>query len=149
MTEPNQEPVGSPVPLWVEQQPYQDQPFDQQGSSTPPPAPFQIQDGDQHHGSDPAQPSFQYAFVPPAVVQAETQSPVIALVCGLVCWVVGPLLAVPAVMFGVKGRREAREGRTTKGGMATAGLWLGGVNLVVSVLSLVSAALLLGILSSW
>lgn len=77
------------------------------------------------------QPMQAQGFVRPVVMPAQTTSPWIALVCGLACWMVGgPLVAVPAIIFGLMGRREAREGRTANGGSATAGMWLGIVNLV-------------------
>lgn len=64
------------------------------------------------------------------------KSPVAALVCGILSWVpgFGWFTAVPAIVLGVKGRRAAREGRTPNGGMATTGLWLGIVNMVVTLM---------------
>jgi len=60
-----------------------------------------------------------------------------ALVCGIASYLfLGWLTAIPAIIFGVKGRRAAREGRTQNGGMATTGLWLGIVNMVVAPLAL-------------
>ena len=149
MTEPNQCAVEPAVPIWVSDQPSQAQPFDQQASFPTPPT-FEVRQGDQPQGSSPPQPSFQYGFVPPVVQPVATKSAEIALVCGILSWVFfGAITAVPAVIFGVKGRREAREGRTPNGGMATAGLWLGAVNLVIFALFLGFCLILLAYLDSW
>jgi hypothetical protein len=143
MTEPNQDPEPS-MPLWVAEQPYQDQTFDQQGSSPPPP-PFQIQQGDQRQGSCPPPRPFQYGLVPPDVMPAETNWPLMALVCGIFSYAgFGPTLGIPAIIFGVKGRREAREGSGTNQGMATAGLWLGIVNAVATVVAGIYLVLFVG-----
>jgi hypothetical protein len=66
---------------------------------------------------------------PPASTAA-----VVALVCGiLLC--LGPFTGIPAIVAGVLGRKAAREFPQTVGGhgMATAGLALGIVNLVLSL----------------
>ena len=67
---------------------------------------------------------------PPASTAA-----VIALVCGiLLC--LGPFTGVPAIIAGLIGRRAARQAPETAGGgaMASAGLLLGILNLVLSSL---------------
>lgn len=68
---------------------------------------------------------------PPASTAA-----VVALVCGiLLC--LGPFTGLPAIVAGVIGRRAAREQPASVGGtgMATAGIVLGILNLVVSVIA--------------
>ena len=71
------------------------------------------------------------------LITKETRSPQIALACGISGYVITSVFgAVLAIIFGIKGRREARAGLTTHGAMATAGLWLGISNLVLSVLLL-------------
>jgi hypothetical protein len=98
---------------------------------------------DPHHGSYP--PPAPYEAAPYGRV-AETKSPLIALICGIASFVVGgPFAAIPAIIFGVKGRREAREGRTPNGGMATAGMWLGIANL--SLVGLVVVLAIVGLVS--
>ena len=67
---------------------------------------------------------------PPASVAG-----VVALVCGiLLC--LGPFTGIPAIIAGVLGRKAAREFPQTVGGhgMATAGLALGVINVVLSLL---------------
>jgi hypothetical protein len=68
---------------------------------------------------------------PPASTAA-----VVALVCGiLLC--LGPFTGIPAIIAGVLGRRAAREFPHTVGGkgMATAGLMLGILNVVLSLIA--------------
>ncbi len=70
---------------------------------------------------------------PPASTAA-----VVALICGfLLC--LGPLTGIAAIIAGVIGRKAARENPTTVGGegMALAGIILGAVNLLLSVVWLV------------
>jgi hypothetical protein len=70
---------------------------------------------------------------PPASTAA-----VIAFVCGiLLC--LGPFTGIPAIIAGVLGRKAAREFPQTVGGggMASAGLALGIVNLTLSLLGTV------------
>jgi len=61
---------------------------------------------------------------------------VVALVCGiLLC--LGPFTGIPAIIAGVLGRKAAREFPHSVGGrgMATAGLALGVINVVLSLLA--------------
>jgi hypothetical protein len=72
---------------------------------------------------------------------------VASLVLGVGSWVaLGPLGAVPAVITGHMARKEMRRspGEAAGEGMATAGLWLGYANLIVTalVLLLFGAALI-------
>ena len=64
---------------------------------------------------------------------------VVALVCGiLLC--LGPFTGVPAIVAGVIARKAMREAPATVGGgsMATAGIVLGCLNLLFSVIALLS-----------
>ncbi len=68
---------------------------------------------------------------PPASTAA-----VVALVCGiLLC--LGPLTGVPAIIFGIVARTAVKRSPATTGGtrMATAGIVLGVLNLVLSVIA--------------
>ena len=68
---------------------------------------------------------------PPASTEA-----VVALVCGiLLC--LGPFTGVPAIVAGFMARRAARQRPQTVGGtgMATAGIALGTLNLVLSAIA--------------
>ena len=127
MPELNQGPVEPPEPVWVPQEPVQDQPSAEQGSSPPPPL---------GPAADTAWTD-QNVVAQPACTPAETASPWIALVCGVAFWglvfskmtfvllVPFVLLPVAAIIFGVVGRRQARKGRTSRGWMATTGMLLG------------------------
>ena len=66
---------------------------------------------------------------------------VVALVCGiLVC--LGPFTGIPAIIAGILGRKAARDSPQTLGGsgMATAGLVLGILNLILTVVGFVVLA---------
>jgi hypothetical protein len=68
---------------------------------------------------------------PPASTEA-----VVALVCGiLLC--LGPFTGVPAIVAGVMARKAARQRPQAVGGtsMATAGIVLGALNLVLSAIA--------------
>ena len=68
---------------------------------------------------------------------AQSQSPLVALLCGIGAWLGGgPVLAIPAVIFGRKGMNDADAGRTPDRGMAALGFWLGVANLIVCVLAM-------------
>ncbi len=72
---------------------------------------------------------------PPASTAA-----VVAMVCGiLLC--LGPFTGIPAIIAGVLGRKAAREHPQTVGGqsVATAGLVLGIINVLLSLLVTVLA----------
>lgn len=67
---------------------------------------------------------------------------VVALVCGiLLC--LGPLTGIPAIVAGVLGRKAARESPHTVGGrgVATVGLLLGVLNVVLSLVATALAVL--------
>jgi hypothetical protein len=68
------------------------------------------------------------------IAKRESGMAVVSLVSGILCWAVVPFIgAVVAVVTGVSARREIRASRGTIGGwsMATVGLWLGAVHLVL------------------
>jgi len=67
--------------------------------------------------------------------EAENGQAIAALVCGILSFVspLGIVTAPLAVFFGIAGRRRAREG-APYGSLATAGLVLGAVGLVLVVL---------------
>lgn len=58
----------------------------------------------------------------------------------------GVLFGVPAVIFGALGRGKARRGEADNGSMALAGIILGSVSILISILmiALVIAGVLLG-----
>lgn len=55
---------------------------------------------------------------------------------------VSPLLAIAAIVLGVKGRRDVKQGTATGGGMATAGLILGISAVVLSVVLIIAGVVL-------
>ena len=68
---------------------------------------------------------------------------VAALVMGILQFVcLGPIGSILAIVFGVIGRKKAKQGLATNGGVATAGFWLGIVGLVVSVLGAIALAII-------
>ena len=79
----------------------------------------------------------------PGVPARDSPLAVASLASGILCWLALPFIgAVVAVVTGVSARREIRASRGTLGGwnMATVGLWLGAVHLLliaVAVLVLV------------
>ena len=61
-----------------------------------------------------------------------------ALVMGLLQFVcLGPIGSVLAIVFGAIGIKKANRGEATNGGMAKAGLWLGIVGIVLSVVAVI------------
>jgi len=125
MTDLNQGPAGLPSPFGVPPQPLPGQPFN-------PPQEFYAPAPPPQNSAPPQYSAGQYSAGSTGSLSAESQSPLIALICGILSWCgFSWITAIPAIIFGVKGRREAREGRTRKGGMATAGLWLGVTNVVI------------------
>jgi type IV pilus assembly protein PilA len=145
MTDLFQSPARPPSPFRLPPPPLPGQPFDPpQDFFAPAPPPqssappqYSPQDSAPAQSSAPSQHSAppQYSAGPTGSLSAESKLPLIALICGIVSWLgLWMFTAIPAIIFGVKGRREAREGRTPNGGMATAGLWLGVTNLVIGTI---------------
>ena len=150
MTDPDQGPEEPKSPFGLPQRPFHVQAFELQGVDTlhgeapghpgspstrpgsrmPLPGSYLPQPGSNPQHSPAARPPD--AMAPDAM--RPVKSPVSALVCGILAWFTFGLTAIPAIILGVKGRRAAREGRTESGGMATTGLWLGSVNVVVGLL---------------
>ena len=84
---------------------------------------------------------------------ANNNLPVIALVCGILglvgSWIpvvryFTTILAILGIVFGVKGRKTAPEGKT---GMATAGMVLGIISLALSVIAIICVCVGAGILA--
>jgi len=74
---------------------------------------------------------------PPVPTTPNSTMAVVSLVAGIASWVVAPLLgALVAIITGHMGKREIREsnGQLAGDGMATAGLVLGYLQLIPSVL---------------
>jgi hypothetical protein len=79
-----------------------------------------------------------YPPAPPSSAQPQNGLGIAALVFGIVQFVCLPVIAsVLAIIFGILGRKKAKQGLATNGGMATAGLILGIVGLALSVISLI------------
>jgi len=119
-----QNPYGQ-APGYGEQQPYgPPQPYGQ------PPAYGQPQ--------SPAAPGYPAAYGPNPGTAANSLG-VWALVLGIVSWVcsLGLFAGIPAIIVGNKSRRAAAEGRANNGGMGTAGVVLGWIATVVSLLVIV------------
>jgi TM2 domain-containing membrane protein YozV len=58
-----------------------------------------------------------------------------ALVMGILQFVcLGPIASILAIVFGAIGRKKAKQGLATNGGVATAGFWLGIVGIILSVI---------------
>ena len=93
---------------------------------------------------------------PPPGVQSDKASSraIWALILGIAAWVLGCgiLAGIPAWIMGKKEIREIDEGRAPMAGrtMANIGMWLGIINVVLSILgvSVLVILLALGILSS-
>lgn len=74
----------------------------------------------------------------PGVPTRDSPMAVASLVSGILCWLVLPFIgAVAAVVTGVSARREIRASQGAVGGwnMATAGLWLGAIHLLLFALA--------------
>ena len=99
----------------------------------------------------PAAPQPVPAYQP---APANNNLPVIALVCGILglvgAWIpivqyFTTILSILGIVFGVKGRKTAPEGKT---GMATAGMVLGIVSLALSVVVIICSVCALAGLAS-
>ena len=99
----------------------------------------------------PAAPQPVPAYQP---APANNNLPVIALVCGILglvgAWIpivqyFTTILSILGIIFGVKGRKTAPEGKT---GMATAGMVLGIVSLALSVVVIICSVCALAGLAS-
>jgi uncharacterized membrane protein len=74
----------------------------------------------------------------PGVPARDSPMAVASLASGILCWLILPFIgAVVAVATGVSARREIRASRGTIGGwnMATVGLWLGVIHLLLFALA--------------
>ncbi|MBT2477796.1 DUF4190 domain-containing protein [Streptomyces sp. ISL-94] len=129
------------------------------GPPTPPAMPGYGYPGDAGYPGDPGQAGYPgqpgypgypgYAGYPQYGPLPSNGFAITALVLGIIgvitCYL-GLLFGVPAVIFGVLGRGKARRGEADNGSMALAGIILGTVGIVISILmiALVIGGLLLG-----
>lgn len=89
-------------------------------------------------GTPPPPGAPAYPPAPPSSAQPQNGLGVAALVFGIVQFVCLPVIAsILAIVFGILGRKKAKQGLATNGGMATAGLILGIVGLALTVISLI------------
>jgi Domain of unknown function (DUF4190) len=147
MTDLNEGPVGPPSPFRVPQQSSANEPFAEEQGPYPPSQQqgFYSPDPQPGYAPSPQQGSYspppaQYGAGTTGALPVEDKSPMISLICGIAAWLgLSLFTAIPAIIFGVKGRRAAREGRTRSGGMATAGLCLGITHMVIGPILLAFA----------
>ncbi len=96
----------------------------------------------------PAPPAMQpYVVASPAVGSQTSNLAMFSLVFGILSWLFLPVIgAIAAVITGHMGRREIREsgGQMTGGGLATAGLILGYLQLALALFAFVFLCLVLG-----
>lgn len=140
MTEPDKPeqspsaPPSTPPPDSTQQQPYpqQQQPY-------PPPPPYQY---GAYPGGYPPPPQGTYGGYPSGYpMQAAPKNglgiaSLIVAIIGLLSIFGGILLGIVAVILGVLGRGRAKRGEATNGGVATAGIVLGVLAVVVSIIAI-------------
>lgn len=140
MTEPDKPeqspsaPPSTPPPDSTQQQPYpqQQQPY-------PPPPPYQY---GAYPGGYPPPPQGTYGGYPSGYpMQAAPKNglgiaSLIVAIIGLLSIFGGILLGIVAVILGVLGRGRAKRGEATNGGVATAGIVLGVLAVVVSIVAI-------------
>jgi hypothetical protein len=141
MTEPDKPeqspsaPPSTPPPDSTQQQPYpqQQQPY------PPPPQPYQY---GAYPGGYPPPPQGTYGGYPSGYpMQAAPKNglgiaSLIVAIIGLLSIFGGILLGIVAVILGVLGRGRAKRGEATNGGVATAGIVLGVLAVVVSIIAI-------------
>lgn len=141
MTEPDKPeqspsaPPSTPPPDSTQQQPYpqQQQPY------PPPPQPYQY---GAYPGGYPPPPQGTYGGYPSGYpMQAAPKNglgiaSLIVAIIGLLSIFGGILLGIVAVILGVLGRGRAKRGEATNGGVATAGIVLGVLAVVVSIVAI-------------
>jgi hypothetical protein len=89
-------------------------------------------------GTPPPPGAPAYPPAPPSSAQPQNGLGVAALVFGIVQFVCLPVIAaILAIVFGILGRKKAKQGLATNGGMATAGLILGIVGLALTVIAFI------------
>lgn len=124
---PNQSPFQSPTPFGSPEP--HNQPM-QQSDWTPPPAPVS-EWGNQDLGANtPFQP-------PPAAGGQDQTLAIVSLVCGVLSILCCGLLAgIPAIITGfmAKGRVDSNPAQYTGRGMAIAGIILGGISIVLTII---------------
>lgn len=142
-TPPYQEPEPPPTVLGTspfdQPQPFGQQENFQQAEWAPPPAPVANWQ-DQGLGAD-------TPFQPPAAMQGQdTTLALVSLICGITSFICfGPLAAIPAIITGYMQKNKIKSDPVQYGGsgMATAGMVLGGVYLVLFIIVFVIYALLI------
>lgn len=148
MTEPDKPeqspsaPPSTPPPDSTQQQPYpqQQQPYPQQPPYPPPPQqPYQY---GAYPGGYPPPPQGAYGGYPGGYPMQTAPknglgiASLIVAIVGLLSVYGGILLGVVAVILGVLGRGRAKRGEATNGGVAMAGIVLGVLGIVVSIVAI-------------
>jgi hypothetical protein len=116
------------------------------------PPPPHMQPTGQYVGAPPPGP-YGYGYPPPMYAPPATTTSttaIVSLVCGVVGWTVVPFIgALIAVITGHIARGEIRRsaGRVTGGGMATAGLVLGYIQ-IVGIVLLIAVIIVIAVASS-
>ena len=87
-------------------------------------------------------------YGPPVVAQRTNGMAIAALACGIVGFFVFPA-SIAAVMLGHMARREIGRTGEAGGGMATAGLILGYIGLVIGILLILGFIVAVALLGSW
>ncbi|MFD7081500.1 DUF4190 domain-containing protein [Streptomyces sp. NPDC059918] len=109
----------------------------------PPPAqPAYGYPGQQGYPGYPGYPGYGY----PAKSNGFGITAMVLGIIGVVTCYLGVLFGVPALVFGILGRKKAQRGEADNGSMALAGIILGAIGIVISILmiGLVIAGVLLG-----
>lgn len=80
---------------------------------------------------------------PPDAQAPQNGIGVAALVMGILQFVcLGPIGSILAIVFGVIGRKKAKQGLATNGSVATAGFWLGIAGVILSVVGAIAVAII-------
>jgi hypothetical protein len=127
-----QDPSGAPQPGGYPQYGQQGQPADQPYGQQP--------YGQQPYGQAPAYPAYQgQPYGGPVYGYPKNSLAIWSLVLGIAAFVLscGFLTGIPAVIVGNNAKKAVARGEANNGGMATAGIVLGWVSIVLGVLSLV------------
>lgn len=116
------------------------------------PPPPQAQPTGPYYGAPPPGP-YGYGYPPPMYAPPATTTStmaIVSLVCGVVGWTIVPFIgALVAIITGHIAHGEIRRsaGRVTGGGMATAGLVLGYIQ-IVGIVLLIALLIVIGVASA-